>query len=96
MDGGEVVLGVGTLGGTATTATVATGGTLEAAATATAALIARHQALLREAQSHLAYYLNQATALQNIGMESPIVQERIAFWQAEVSIPSICVIGLMK
>jgi len=91
--GGLYVVGVNPVlwgGGAAAT------GTAEAAAAATAALIARHQVLLREAQTHLAYYLNQATALQNIGMESPIVQERIAFWQAEVSYLQYALLELMK
>lgn len=77
---------VGVGGATATGTVVST----------TAALIQKYQAQLREAQTHLAYYLKNAEELKMLGMYSPQYQELIVKWEAEVNYCQYALMELMK
>ncbi len=53
-------------------------------AATTAALLARYHKELAEAQRHLAYYALQQQLLEKTKMISPIVTDRLAYWQSQV------------
>jgi len=63
--------------------------------TGSTALLTRYQRELAEAQRHLAYYSQQLEHLEELGMRSPIVEERLAvldyrhFWSG-----ALCIVRL--